>query len=126
MSDWKEIAVEHLDHENHSSANANATNTTQNAPIKFEDLRWTSDGRILSVSSDGGCLYNFMILNSALKSSFFEADSAILAFFKPISPIAMLLTVISTICIVLFGMGVYFEVTVIELLRAMSGFVEGI
>ncbi|TMW66827.1 hypothetical protein Poli38472_011943 [Pythium oligandrum] len=146
MSDWKEIAVEYLESDvsstsstpsavgstgvftasSHDGAPGSGGSAVPVTSLSFEDLQWTSDGRILSVSCHNGCLHNFMILSSTLRSPMFDSDSAVMAVFKPISPWAMLFTVVFMIGMVLLLASTYFEVTVWDLVRAMSGFVEGV
>lgn len=96
------------------------------ALLNFEDLQWTTDGRILSVSSHNGCLHNFMILSSALRSPLFDAESPLMAVFKPIAPWTMLFTVVFIVLGALLLASVHFQVSSGELVRAMTGFVEGI
>lgn len=113
------------------SASASATQGTDAsglsaALLNFEDLQWTTDGRILSVSAHNGCLHNFMILSSALRSPLFDSESPLMAAFKPIAPWTMLFTVLFMVIGSLLLASVHFGVSSIDLLRAMSGFVEGI
>lgn len=138
MSDWKEIAVEYLESDPSSAASASAvagdavgysTSGGGSAPslaLSFADLQWTADGRILSVSCDTGCLHNFMILSSALRSSLFDSESALMAVFKPVAPWTMLFTVVFLVAAVLALASVYFHVSTWDLVRAMTGFVEGV
>ncbi|ETI31484.1 hypothetical protein, variant 3 [Phytophthora nicotianae P1569] len=145
MSDWKEIAVEYLDSEPPASSATSGTPPTSSsmladlsgpsssgsgsmqAPsLTFEDLQWTPDGRILSVSSHNGCLHNFMILSSALRSSLFDLDSPFAAVLKPIAPWTMLFTMGFMVIAVLLVISVQFEVSCWDVIRAMSGFVEGL
>lgn len=139
MSDWKEIAVEYLESDPPASSGngpssslvgdaGNSSISSAVAPslaLSFEDLQWTSDGRILSVSCDTGCLHNFMILSSALHTSLFDSESALMAVFKPIAPWTMVFTMLFLVAGVLVLASLYFHVSCWDLLRAMSGFVEG-
>ena len=141
MSDWKEIAVEYLDndphphhaHHPHNHAHHHHHHHPHSHPpgalgggASFEDLRWTADGRILSVSSDSGCLHNFMILTSALRPSLFESDSALASFFKPIPPWSMLLTVATVVWVVVATLALCFNVSGLDLVRAMAGVGVGV
>lgn len=148
MSDWKEIAVEYLESEpattassspgnvsvgdlliNNSISNTNSGSGNGSMPsmsLSFEDLQWTSDGRILSVSCDTGCLHNFMILSSALRTSMFDSESALMAVFKPIAPWTMLFTMLFLVAGVLVLGSIFLQVSCWDLVRAMTGFVEGI
>lgn len=150
MSDWKEIAVEYLESEpttasssgssgpsssgnslagdvSTSISNTNSGNgSVPSMALSFEDLQWTSDGRILSVSSDTGCLHNFMILSSALRTSLFDSESALMAVFKPIAPWTMLFTMLFLVAGVLVLGSLFLQVSCWDLVRAMTGFVEGI
>ncbi|KAK1946606.1 WD repeat-containing protein 19 [Phytophthora citrophthora] len=148
MSDWKEIAVEYLDSEPTApSTGSTASGNTGSPPtsssmladlsgpssgsmqapsLTFEDLQWTPDGRILSVSSHNGCLHNFMILSSALRPSLFDLDSPIAAVLKPIAPWTMLFTMGFMVIAVLFVLSVQFQVSCMDVVRAMTGFVEGL
>jgi WD40 repeat protein len=156
MSDWKEIAVEYLEPEAATTSSGSGTTPTASSTagqpstasitatsmlhpsidssaaqvgvtaLSFEDLQWTSDGRILSVSCHNGCLHNFMILSSTLRAPLFDADSAIMAVFKPIAPLTMVLTIVAMVAGVVVAASLYFGVTGLELLRAISGFVEGV
>lgn len=98
---------------------------TPSIALSFEDLQWTSDGRILSVSCHTGCLHNFMILSSALRTSIFDSESALMAIFKPIAPWTMLFTMLFMVAGVLVLGSMYLQVTCWDLVRAMAGFVEG-
>jgi len=152
MSDWKEIAVEYLDSEptapssSAGSAAGGSPPTSSSSTLAdlsgpiisgsggavqapslcFEDLQWTPDGRILSVSSHNGCLHNFMILSSALRSSLFDLDSPFAAVLKPIAPWTMLFTMGFMVLGVLLVISVQFEVSCMDVIRAMTGFVEGL
>uniref|UniRef100_K3WN57 WDR19 first beta-propeller domain-containing protein n=1 Tax=Globisporangium ultimum (strain ATCC 200006 / CBS 805.95 / DAOM BR144) TaxID=431595 RepID=K3WN57_GLOUD len=94
--------------------------------LSFEDLQWTSDGRILSVSCHTGCLHNFMILSSALRTSIFDAESPLMAIFKPVAPWTMLLTMLFMVAGVLVLGSIALQVTCWDLVRAMTGFVESV
>ncbi|RLN92345.1 hypothetical protein BBJ28_00004991 [Nothophytophthora sp. Chile5] len=101
--------------------------STMQAPsLCFEDLQWASDGRILSVSSHNGCLHNFMILSSALRPSLFDAESPLAAVLKPIAPWTMLFTMAFMVAAVLLVVSMHFQVSCLDLVRAMTGFVEGL
>ncbi|GAB9469569.1 hypothetical protein Gpo141_00006844 [Globisporangium polare] len=154
MSDWKEIAVEYLESEPTSSTTSSSSSSSGSGPpsgsslagdalinstnsggngsgipsmaLSFEDLQWTSDGRILSVSCDTGCLHNFMILSSALRTSLFDSESALMAAFKPIAPWTMLFTVLFLVAGVLALGSLVLQVSCWDLVRAMTGFVESI
>ncbi|KAJ0397305.1 hypothetical protein P43SY_004024 [Pythium insidiosum] len=138
MSDWKEIAVEYLESDIAAAATATALSSVSAASafesgsalpvtsLSFEDLQWTSDGRILSVSCHSGCLHNFMILSSTLRAPMFDSDSAVMAVFKPIAPWTMLWTVAFMVLALLLATSVCLDVTMLDLLRAMSGLVEGV
>lgn len=151
MSDWKEIAVEYLESDVPSSASSSGASVSadlslgvgSNGPsstgsngsigsnvsggaLSFEGLQWTSDGRILSVSCNTGCLYNFMVLGSALRSSIFDSKSPLMAAFKPMAPWTMLATLLALLGMLVWLASVYFRVSSFDLLRAMTGFVEGI
>ncbi|OWZ17357.1 hypothetical protein PHMEG_0008713 [Phytophthora megakarya] len=152
MSDWKEIAVEYLDSEpipsssntgtssgnggtpptsssmlaDISGPSSSGSGSTQAPSLTFEDLKWTPDGRILSVSSHNGCLHNFMILSSALRPSLFDLDSPFATVLKPIAPWTMLFTMGFMVFAVLFVISVQFEVSCLDVIRAMTGFVEGL
>ncbi|KAJ0399110.1 hypothetical protein ATCC90586_009361 [Pythium insidiosum] len=139
MSDWKEIAVEYLESDiAATAATATALSSVSAASafesgsalpvtsLSFEDLQWTSDGRILSVSCHTGCLHNFMILSSTLRAPMFDSDSAVMAVFKPIAPWTMLWTVAFMVLALLLAASVCLDVTMLDLLRAMSGLVEGV
>lgn len=135
MSDWKEIAVEYLESDPPSSAGSSAGGGSfagdsaaamPSLALSFEDLQWTADGRILSVSCDTGCLHNFMILSSALRTSLFDSESALMAVFKPIAPWPMLFTLLFLVAGVLVLGSAYLRVSSWDLVRAMTGFVEGI
>ncbi|KAL4094630.1 hypothetical protein PRIC1_010288 [Phytophthora ramorum] len=109
------------------SGPGNSGSSSMQAPsLCFEDLQWTSDGRILSVSSHNGCLHNFMILSSALRSSLFDLDSPFAAVLKPIAPWTMLFTMGFMVIAVLFVISVQFQVSCMDVIRAMTGFVEGL
>jgi hypothetical protein len=109
-----------------TDAAATASSGLSPALLNFEDLQWTTDGRILSVSSHNGCLHNFMILSSALRSPLFDAESPLMAVFKPIAPWTMLFTVVFIVLGALLLASMHFQVSSSELVRAMAGFVEGI
>ncbi|CAI5746802.1 unnamed protein product [Peronospora destructor] len=144
MSDWKEIAVEYLDSESAPSLTAGSPAPGESLPTSssflftdksgpvhkplsfIENLQWTSDGRILSVSSHNGCLHNFMILSSAVRSSLFEFDSPLAAVLKPIAPWTMLFTMGFMVVAVLVVTSVQFEVSCMDVIRGMTGFVEGL
>lgn len=152
MSDWKEIAVEYLESDVSSSSSGTSGSgaasdfslgVNSNGPssigssgsfggnsgaraLSFEGLQWTSDGRILSVSCDTGCLYNFMVLGSALRSSIFDSKSPLMAALKPMAPWTMLGTLLALLGMLVWLASVYFHVSSFDLLRAMTGFVEGI
>ncbi|TYZ59992.1 hypothetical protein PybrP1_002167 [[Pythium] brassicae (nom. inval.)] len=145
MSDWKEIAVEYLESDPPSSSGSAAGGggaavgdssssggggggggSVPSLALSFADLQWTSDGRILSVSCDTGCLHNFMILSSALRSSLFDSESALMAVFKPVAPWTMLFTVLFLVAGGLALASVYFRVSTWDFVRAMTGFVEGV
>ncbi|KAG7396326.1 WD repeat-containing protein 19 [Phytophthora boehmeriae] len=156
MSDWKEIAVEYLDSEPTAPSSSSSSVSANSAPgvgspptsssmladlsgpvssgsgsmhapsLCFEDLQWTPDGRILSVSAHNGCLHNFMILSSALRSSLFDLDTPFSAALKPIAPWTMLFTMAFMIFAVLFVISMQFDVSCLDVIRAMTGFVEGL
>ncbi|KAE9315896.1 hypothetical protein PF008_g19145 [Phytophthora fragariae] len=155
MSDWKEIAVEYLDSEptaptaagavaagsgtggspptssssmlaDLSGPNSSNSGSMQAPSLCFEDLQWTPDGRILSVSSHNGCLHNFMILSSALRSSLFDLDSPFAAVLKPIAPWTMLFTMGFMVVAVLLVISMQFQVSCMDVICAMTGFVEGL
>lgn len=153
MSDWKEIAVEYLESDVPSSASSFGAPVSSGASdlslgvssnglgsfgsngsigsnvggsLSFEGLQWTSDGRILSVSCNTGCLYNFMVLGSALRSSIFDSKSPLMAALKPMAPWTMLVTLLALLVMLMWLASVFFRVSSFDLLRAMTGFVEGI
>ena len=147
ISDWKEIAVEFIDSELAPSSNAgsgrlpptsssilladrsepSSGSGSVHTPLSFvEDLQWTSDGRILSVSSHTGCLHNFMIVSSAAESSLFKFDVPLAAVLKPIAPRTMLFIMGFMVVAMLVVTSVQFEVSCMDVIRAMTGFVEGL
>lgn len=154
MSDWKEIAVEYLDSEptapsssggatsagvsgtspptsssmlaDLSGPSSSGSGSMQTPSLVFEDLQWTPDGRILSVSAHNGCLHNFMILSSALRTSLFDLDSPFAAILKPIAPWTMLFTMAFMVFAVLLVISRQFHVSCFDVIRAMTGFVEGL
>ncbi|CAH0479430.1 unnamed protein product [Peronospora belbahrii] len=152
MSDWKEIAVKYVDSEPAPSSNAGATASgvagslltsspsmiadksgissgsgSAHAPLLLiEDLQWTPDGRVLSVSSHNGCLHNFLIPSSALRSSLFDLDSPLATVLKPIAPWTMLFTMSFMAFAVLLVISVRFEVSCMDVISAMTGFVKGV
>ncbi|KAJ8556762.1 hypothetical protein ON010_g9203 [Phytophthora cinnamomi] len=107
-----------------SGPSSSGSGSMQAPSLCFEDLKWTPDGRILSVSSHNGCLHNFMILSSALRSSLFDLDSPFAAVLKPIAPWTMLFTMGFMVIAVLLVISVQFQVSCMDVIRAMTGFVE--
>ncbi|CAI5716338.1 unnamed protein product [Hyaloperonospora brassicae] len=151
MSDWKEIAVEYLDKEPAASSahtagtsgslSPNASSpavladppgaSSSSGPVQatsscFEDLQWTPDGRILSVGSHNGCLHNFLVLRSALQSPLLNLDLPFATVLKPIAPWTLLFTMSFLFFAVLLVLSVQFDVSCIDVFRAMTGFVESV
>ncbi|KAI9919178.1 hypothetical protein PsorP6_011838 [Peronosclerospora sorghi] len=150
MSDWKEIAVEYLDGNStafstaasasgpagslsfSSPSDAFGSNSTTGAvhatsvSLSYETLQWTPHGQILSVSSRNGCLYNFMIHKTVLRTSMFKFDAPLAAVLKPIAPLTMLLTLAFMVCTFLLVISIQFQVSCLDVIRAMTGFVEGL
>ncbi|TDH66199.1 uncharacterized protein CCR75_006194 [Bremia lactucae] len=141
MSDWKEIAVEYLDSDasaltsnivpssmSSSSAlgdpSSSGTCPMQVPSMTFEDLEWTRDGRILSISSQNGCLHNFIILNSVLQTSFFHPKSPFAALLKPIAPWTLVFTIVFMVVAILLVISLRFNVSCWDVIRAMTGFIE--
>lgn len=146
MSDWKEIAVEYLDSEAPTSSSLNTgpsptssssmltdlsgpsgsgSGSTQPLSLKFEDLKWTLDGRILSISSHNGCLHSFMIVSMSLRSSLFHPDSIFAAVMKPIAPWTLFFILGYMVIATLLLISLDFDVSCWDVIRSMTGFVEG-
>ncbi|OQS03204.1 hypothetical protein THRCLA_04497 [Thraustotheca clavata] len=115
MADWKEIAVEDLDRE----------------ATMFDDLNWTCDGRVLSVSCHNGWLHHFKLLHmeQSLSQSLLEDPSSLLstmgllrASLHPFTPFVFCVTLLALVVLTLFCMAAILRVDVKELLFALTGF----
>ncbi|RHY20642.1 hypothetical protein DYB25_002514, partial [Aphanomyces astaci] len=112
MADWKEIAMENL----HRDAAA------------FDDLNWTVDGRLLSVSCHNGWLHHFKLVH--MEQACTTLDSAALpsaahliaAILTPFTPPVLVFTVVSMVGCITLAMSWALEVSVWQLLQAMFGF----
>ncbi|EQC37704.1 hypothetical protein SDRG_04732 [Saprolegnia diclina VS20] len=114
MADWKEIAVEDLDRD----------------ATQFDDLNWTCDGRVLSVSCHNGWLHHFKLVHmeQSLHQALLEDPASLLsttglvtASLRPFTPTVLLLTTLALVVLVLFCMATIMHVDMKVLLYAMAG-----
>ncbi|OQR83226.1 hypothetical protein ACHHYP_14944 [Achlya hypogyna] len=115
MADWKEIAVEDLDRD----------------ATQFDDLNWTCDGRVLSVSCHNGWLHHFKLLHmeQSLHQSLLQDPASLLstmglltASLQPFTPVVLALTSVALVLLVLFCLATLMHVDMAVLLYAMTGF----
>ncbi|KAF0685126.1 Aste57867_22951 [Aphanomyces stellatus] len=108
MVDWKEIAVEDLNRE----------------AAAFDDLRWTGDGRVLSVSCHTGALLHFKLLHmeqACAELDFAPTAHLLTAVLAPFTPAVLLVTVVSMLGGLTLLASVALQVSVPQLLQAMTG-----
>ncbi|KAG9404847.1 WD repeat-containing protein 19 [Aphanomyces cochlioides] len=110
MADWKEIAVEDLNRE----------------ATAFDDLNWTQDGRILSVSCHNGWLHHFKLLHmeqafTELDSTFAPTSNLVNAILAPFTPAVLAFTIVSMVGCLTFLASFSLNVSVWQLFQAMSG-----